>query len=268
MPPIYANALTRRKRALAWGRFVLSAAVVASALHLAVLDPLVAMLVVSVALGLALPQLRARRRLRDLLSSGDIHAILEVSSDAAESHPDYRTNGPLARAAALAAHGMTERARSALDRAERGQAWEHAIEHRLFIQALLHAFEGETEEALRKAATLRSLPMPASPWAKSKAASLRHGLAALTRAFAHRPQAGDERRLAAAAKYHPLVHWAMRYAQAILCIDRGAGDKALRLIEGAPPWPEESAFHAFHDELEKVAQRCTSLTRTDARVRG
>jgi hypothetical protein len=46
----------------------------------------------------------------------------------------------------------------------------------------------------------------------------------------------------------------MRYASAVVAIDHGQGADARALLEGAPAWPRESAFRAFHDELAaKVA---------------
>ena len=51
------------------------------------------------------------------------------------------------------------------------------------------------------------------------------------------------------AKSSPLVHWAMRYARAVVMIDAGRQHEARALLAGAPPWPEQSAFRSFHDEL-------------------
>ena len=41
----------------------------------------------------------------------------------------------------------------------------------------------------------------------------------------------------------------MRYAAAILALDRGHRDEARALIASAPAWPAESAFREYHDEL-------------------
>ena len=80
-------------------------------------------------------------------------------------------------------------------------------------------------------------------------ALLRRGLAALARAFAHASREGDARLLGRAAGASPLVHWAMRYAAAIVAVDRGRAREVQALLSGAPAWPEESAFHAYHEEL-------------------
>jgi hypothetical protein len=237
---------------------VLSAAGVSLALHFALEEPWLGVIFLICLLAFGLPQLRARQRLRELLSSGDLRAILEVWNDAIETLPHNRTVGPLIRATAFAAHGLTDRARGVMERAERGLAWENAIEHRLFLETLLDAFEGRLNQALDKARALRALPMPASPWAKSRASVLRSAAGALARAFAHCPEKDDVARLRAASKHHPLVHWAMRYALAVVHIDQGRRDAALELVEAAPEWPEGSAFNAFQAE---ILERSTSSRR-------
>jgi uncharacterized membrane protein len=236
-------------RAWALTRFVLSAAVVSLGLQLAWQEPWLGVALAVALLGFGLPQLRARQRLRELLSSGDLRAILDLWNDAIETLPHHRTVGPLIRATALAAHGLTDRARGVLERAERGLAWDNALEHRLFLETLLDAFEGRRSQALDKARALRVLPLPASPWAKSRASVLRGAAGALARAFAHCPEKDDAERLRLAAKHHPLVHWAMRYALAVVHIDQGRRDEALALVSAAPSWPEGSAFKAFQAEI-------------------
>jgi hypothetical protein len=47
----------------------------------------------------------------------------------------------------------------------------------------------------------------------------------------------------------PLVFWAMRYAAAVVAIDQGDVARVRSLLAGAPVWPEESTFRAFHDEI-------------------
>jgi hypothetical protein len=92
--------------------------------------------------------------------------------------------------------------------------------------------------------------MPAGgPLARRRIAVLRRGLAALARAFAHASVDGDASTLARAAGASPLVHWAMRYAQAIVAVDHGQAGQVSALLAGAPAWPEASAFHAYHGEL-------------------
>ena len=254
MPPHDYLKPSAGSRAWAWTRFVLSALGVSLALHYALREPWVGVGLLVVAIGFGVPQLLARKRLRRLLCSGDLRAILEAWNDAIDTLPHHRTLGPLIRATALAAHGLTERARGVLERAERGLAWDNALEHRLFVETLLDSFEGRASRALEKARALRALPLPASPWAKSRASVLRSAAGALARAFAHCPEHGDTARLSAAAKHHPLVHWAMRYALAVVHIDQGRRDEALALISAAPEWPEGSAFREFHAEMVERLQ--------------
>jgi hypothetical protein len=132
----------------------------------------------------------------------------------------------------------------------KGPAWEAALEQRLFVETLLDTFEGEPRIAMEKAEALARLPLPdAGPLARRKVALLRRGLGALVRAFAHESRREDERVLKTAASASPLIHWAMRYARAVVAIDRGRSADARELLVGAPSWPAESAFRLFHDEL-------------------
>jgi hypothetical protein len=41
----------------------------------------------------------------------------------------------------------------------------------------------------------------------------------------------------------------MRYARAIVLVDRGRSGEARTLLLGAPAWPADSAFRTFHEEL-------------------
>ena len=94
------------------------------------------------------------------------------------------------------------------------------------------------------------MPIPVTgPFAQRRIVLLRRGIVALARAFAHRSLAQDGRLLARAASVSPLVHWAMRYAAAVVAIDQGDHRTARELISGAPEWPRQSAFRAYHEEL-------------------
>ncbi len=203
---------------------------------------LVASLVASAALG--------RARMRKLQMSGDVERLIGSWQGSIRASPHSETLAPLIRATAYAAYGWTEAARRSLDRAHAGPAWDAALEQRLFVEALLDAFEGDRQGALDKATTLEALPMSvAGPLARRRAALLRRGLAALTRAFAHVSLKGDANLLAKAAKASPLVHWAMRYAAAIVAVDCGRTRDVASLLSDAPAWPQESAFRVYHDEL-------------------
>ena len=207
--------------------------------------------VVAVALAFAIPTWVARRRMRKLLLSGDIGRILGTWRGAngyAVTHPETMT--PLVTATAYAAYGFIEPARTALERASRGSAWEVATPQRLFVEALLDVYEGDRALAIAKAETLEQMPLPdVGFWTKRKIAILRRGMAAFARAFAHASRVTDEKLLHRASRSSPLVHWAMRYARAVALVDAGRKGEAATLLDGAPRWPEESAFRSFHDEL-------------------
>src|SRR5260370_29543081 len=202
------------------------------------------------ALLLFAPALVGRWRMRRLLMSGGVEGGMGTWEDSIGRVPHRDTMAPLLQATAYAAYGWIEAARRALGRAVRGPAWEAALEQRLFVETLLDTFEGDREQAVRKAQELEALPMPRTGLlARRRVASLRRGLAALARAFAHASREGDAKVLARAAGASPLVHWAMRYAAAIVALDRGRTGDVSMLLSGAPTWPRESAFHEYHQEL-------------------
>jgi hypothetical protein len=197
-----------------------------------------------------LPALVGRWRMRRLLMSGDVQRVIGTWEGSIRRVPHRDTMAPLLRATAYASYGWIDAARRALERAVRGPAWDAALEQRLFVETLLDTFEGDREQAVRKAAALEALPAPSGGlWARRRIVLLRKGLGALARAFAHASRAGDARLLARAAGASPLVHWAMRYAAAVVALDAGRAGDVESLLAGAPLWPEESAFHTYHDEL-------------------
>ena len=199
----------------------------------------------------AVPPLLARRRMRELLESGDVKRVLGTWESSIDRIMYPETMAPLMAATAYASYGWTEAARGALKRAAKGPAWDAALEQRLFVETLLDTFEGEQKMAMAKAEALGRLPLPdAGPLARRKVAQLRRGIAALVRAFSHESRREDERVLRRAASASPLIHWAMRYARAVVAIDGGRSDEARQLIASAPTWPEQSAFRTFQQELE------------------
>jgi hypothetical protein len=213
-------------------------------------DPRYAVLVAATVALFVIPALLARRRMRRVLLSGDIGRILGAWQGSFRRVAYPETMAPLVTATAYAAYGVIERARDALSRARKGPAWEAAVEQRLFVEALLDVYEGERSQAITKAERLEKLPLPKVGFRmRRKISLLRRGISAMARAFAHAPQADDERVLRDVASSSPLVHWAMRYARAVVLVDKGRPEEAKRLLDGAPVWPEESAFRSFHDEL-------------------
>lgn len=238
--------------------FLGSAAGVATALHFARQDPwwLLVPLGFSVAaLGSFLLRVLARRRVRRMLVQGRAEELLALWRETLSDLPHADTTVPLLQATALAATGHTERARQALTHASRGGAWARAREHRLLIETMLDAFEGDRQASLRKADELRNLPLPeASRELCEKVALLREAVAAVARAFAHEPESHDALLLWEAARRNALIHWPLRYAAAVVCIDGGRNAEARELLSGAPSWPEDSAFRSFHAELSAYAE--------------
>jgi hypothetical protein len=192
----------------------------------------------------------ARRRMRRLLRSGDVEAVLGRWEESVGKVSYAETLTPLMAATAYAAYGWVDAARRALSRAAKGPAWDAAVEQRLFIETLLDTFEGERSSAMEKAEALSRMPLPRTGWlTRRKVRSLRGGMGALARAFAHESRAGDVQALRAAARASPLVHWAMRYAAAVVAIDEGRRTDVPALLEDAPTWPEASAYRAYQSEL-------------------
>ncbi|MDI1428013.1 MULTISPECIES: hypothetical protein [Polyangium] len=249
----------REGRVFRWVAFIASAALVAAGLRFALHEPLVAGAVIGIVLAAWLGRWLSRRRLRRVLRSGDVIAVLRSWAGALERIPYPATMGPLMAATAFAACGWIDKARAALAAAERGPVWEAAIEHRLFLDTLLLTFEGDRDAALEKARRLVRLPLPrGASVLRDRVLALRSAAFALARAFAHQSEPGDDELLERASENSPLVFWAMRYAAAVIAIDRGDNDKATRLLAGAPPWPEESIFRAFHLEIEERARLAPS----------
>src|SRR5436190_8469900 len=234
-------------------KFVLSAALVAIGIRLAAREPLSAALAVVLVVLMFVPGYMARRRVREVLRSGDVRSVLHAWSGNLAKLPHPETMGPLITAAAFASCGWVEQARTALDRSARGPAWDAALEHRLFVETLLDVFEGDREGALYKSSRLSALPMPpAGPFMQGRVRVLREALGAFARAFAHTSKPDDIDLLERASKKSPLVHWAMRYAAAVVAVDHGHKTYAKKLLEAAPEWPQGSAFRAFHDELSTI----------------
>lgn len=233
-----------------WAVFVGSAAFVALAIDVGVENPGLGLIMAGVTALLVGKRVRDRRRMQKLLTSGNVSVVLEAWHDSLKRVPHAETMRPLVVATLMAAHGMIDKARHALGAAKRGDAWDAALEHRLMIETLIDAFEGERERALSTATRLANLPiMPTSPFMRARITALRTALLAFARSFAHQAQEKDILALERAAGQNPLVHWPMRYAAAVAHVDRGNARQALALLQGAPDWPEESVFHHFHREL-------------------
>jgi hypothetical protein len=213
-------------------------------------DPRSAVPLLAFAALMMAPAIVGRWRMRKLLMSGDVERVIGTWEGSIERVPHSETVAPILRATAYASYGWCEAAQRALSRAVKGPAWDAALEQRLFVETLLDTFAGDRDAAMRKADALQALPMPSpGPIARHRITLLRRGLAALARAFAHASRDGDARLLGKAAGASPLVHWAMRYALAVLAVDDGRAREVPELLAGAPVWPAQSAFHEYHEEL-------------------
>lgn len=250
MPPLDPEEPGPVARIVPLGLFLGSALGAAILLRFAWFEPELAALLLAVGAVVLGVRFALQRRARRLLRSGNVDVLLARWARAAEEAPHRETLGPLMAATAYAAFGFPERAREAMAAAVRGPAWEATHEHRLFLDTLLCTYEGDRDGALERAARLGRLPMPAvEPRMRERVEALREAVAALARAFAHVPRPGDAALLESTAESSPLVFWAMRYAGAVIAIDEGDPERARRLLDGAPKWPEESAFRAFHEEI-------------------
>lgn len=247
--------VARPRHALTVSRAVLfvgSAAVVAAVARGAWAHPAVAgTALLTIALALAL-RWWAQARVVRALKAGDVETVLDHWSSLGPKLPDAATTLPIMQATALVAVGRLAGARDALAAAERGPAWDAALEHRLLVDVLLAAFDGDAEEAQVVAARLHRFPLPENDATRAKLATLREAMTTLARAFAHRGAAGDAARLERAAEESPLVHWAMRYGAAVAAIDEGDLAHARRLVASAPRWPADSAFARFQAEISAI----------------
>lgn len=230
--------------------FIASAALVALAMHESMRRPWVAVILLACAIAALIPPWLSRRKFRKLLLSGDAERVAEVWREAADQGPHHETTGPLIAATAFAAYGWVREARAQLQKVRPGPAWEASAEHRLFVETLLEAFDGDRDHAMRMAETIAALPLPpVGRRLRDQILVLRTSVGALARAFAHHPLPGDLALLEQVARSSPLVCWAMRYAAAIVAVDLGQTWRVPGLLTGAPAWPEQSTFRLFHQEL-------------------
>ena len=244
--------LTLRLRA--WLPFLASAVLAAVALRLVWDAPWLGAILAAAAIYVFWSRRRERNKLRSLAASGRTEELVRQWEGAVSDLPHAETLIPLIHATAYTSSGLTDRAREALERGERTGSWESAAEHRLIVETLLDAFEGERELAVDKAERLRGMPLPpVGPMMRARIVELRQALRAFARAFAHLSSPRDAAVLRAAAHKNPLIHWPFRYAAAVVCIDHGKLADADRLLRGAPEWPDDSAFASFQEELLRMA---------------
>jgi hypothetical protein len=215
-----------------------------------------------VALFWIVPLAISRLRQKRMLLRGNVPEVLEAWAPVLATTPFPETIQPLLIGTAYAANGWVNQAREAVRRAHKGEAWSAADEQRRIVETLLETFDGDRERAMRIANELPDLPLPpVGVFLRRRIAALRLGMGALARAFARSPNSGDRRLLMAAAKSSPLFHWAFSYAAAIVAVDEGDAKGARKLLNGAPNWPQTSAFNGFHAEIEQQIARIEAIAK-------
>lgn len=231
--------------------FVASAAAIAALLNLGISHPTWLMLGLGLLLLLPVQRLLAQRRLRQLLESGDVTRLLDAWESLPNPSPRGRAAERLMRATALASYGWTVRARQLLDVQQQSHALTSGLEHRVFLEVLLSALEGNHDRSLAMALALGSLPLPEERALRQRTKIQREGALALARAFARCGRPGDRDSLRKAARQNPLLIWPMRYAEAQLGLQHGDDKRAKRLLRLAPAWPPQSVFRHLTQALQR-----------------
>lgn len=246
---------------MAWLPFVLSAAAAALLIHFALATLwLAVVLLILVPAGTAF-FLYQRAKVREFFTSGAVDDITDALVSLVEEDEDAAHSLPLVRATALGAHGLTDRARSALRYLHSGEETQDLQEHRLVLEILLDSLDGRQQEALIKSETLEQLALPPGPFERGRSAGIRNGVVALARVFAHKTRKGDLNMLAQAARIEPLLHWVMDYGQAIVSARGQDFRAAQRILATAPEWPRGSVFASFNDQFTALIQPASaSLT--------
>jgi hypothetical protein len=216
---------------------------------------LLVLAVLLAALGLWFPRALARRRLAAIIDAGDVKALLRVWHRSAGRMAEPETALPLLVATAYVSFGWVDDARRARAYLPAGAELGPSREQLEFVDVLLEVYEGDRHEAVRRAEALvaRAAPEGGGAFVR-RVRSLRRGLLAIARAFAHEASAEDAAALVALRAPVPILTWPLRYAEAIVAIDRGDEARAAALLRLAPRWPEHSVFHTFHRELAAIVR--------------
>ncbi len=199
------------------------------------------------------PRWVARRRLASIMAKGDVRALLRAwrGSVTGLSYPEAAI--PLMIATAYASFGWVDEARRARAHVVAGPALEASREQLEFVDVLLEIYEGDRDEALRRAELLVDRPAAVSQKrVPRRIREVRRGLLAIARAFAHRATDDDRKTLIEVRKPVPILAWPIRYAEAIVAIDSGDWARASAMLSDAPAWPENSVFCTFQRELQAL----------------
>lgn len=236
--------------------FVASAALVARLVSVGFENP--PWLIAGLALVLVLPvrHFLARRRLNEMLESGDVMRLLSSWESLPNPSPRGLAAERLLRATALASYGWTVRARQLLEIQREPHTLNSGLEHRVFLEVLLSALEGNHERSLAMAMALAALPLPQERTMRQRAKTHRQGALAMARAFARCSRPGDRESLRRSSRQNPLLVWPMRYAEAQLRLQEGNNKQAQRLLRQAPAWPPQSAFRNLTQSLRQTLNGC------------
>lgn len=245
---------SRARRWLTWAPFVLTAAVASLVVHASLSRPWLLGGIVAAAVTFVVLLYIRQVQIRRSLAQGDLTHVVAKLLPTLKTLPHRDTMAPIALATLFAAHGQAREARATMATAQRGPVWDGAIEHRLFVEALLALLEGDFANAKDQVAHMATLPEASGPRAV-RSRTLREAMGSLTRAFARESQPGDVARLEEASKTSPSVSWIMRYGAAIAAVDHGDVARAARLIESAPAWPAGSRLRDVHAELTALLSR-------------
>lgn len=236
--------------------FVASAALIARVVYLGLDNP--RWLLAGLGLLLLIPaqRLLARRKLNQVLESGDVTRLLASWESLPNPSPRGLAAERLLRATALASYGWTVRARQLLEIQREPHTLNTGLEHRVFLEVLLSALEGNHDRSLAMAMALSSLPLPEDRTVRQRAKNHRDGALAMARAFARCGRPGDRELLRKSSRQNPLLIWPMRYAEAQLSLQHGDNAQAKRLLRQAPPWPPQSAFRHITSTLQQALESC------------
>lgn len=244
------------RHALRGAVFIASAALVALVVQLSFTHPSWLFALLGLVLLLPLQRVIARRKLNQMLESGDVTRLLASWESLPNPSPRGLAAERLMRATALASYGWTVRARQLLDIHQEPHTLTTGLEHRVFLEVLLSALEGNHDRSLAMAMALNSLPLPEDRNVRQRAKTHREGAIAMARAFARCSRPEDRESLRRSCRQNPLLIWPMRYAEAQLSLQHGDSKQAKRLLRQAPPWPPQSQFRHLTQALQQSLNGC------------
>ncbi len=182
---------------------------------------------------------------------GDVERIIGTWAGSIDRVAHGETMAPLLQATAYASYGWVEAAQARPRSRGEGAGLGGRLRAASLRRDPPRHLRGRARGRVRKAEVLEALPCPsAGPLARRRISVLRRGLAAMARAFAHasrrRGRAGP-RRAPRRPRRWSTGRCATRAPSSPSTTDTRRTSPGL--LAGAPAWPAESAFHAYHEEL-------------------